>query len=291
MATWTDGPEYAPVERPGVFVEPDAAPLDAPAPEPRPEPAPAGAPAPSFQAVEAPPLEALAAPEPTRRDPQQPFDVASTPLTSWGEGPGPSADPTAPLMPVPVPAAPVALPYGAEPSFPDASPVPQVPQASAWGSAHAYPPPQTAPVPQAPPPPGAWPPPQQWTSQPPAVPTAPGIAQVVAAATPGVLICLALATFIAPLSIPLMMVASVLATRIRYRRLVLQRWFSTAVSLSFVAGLVTVFTSRRAFDVFWWWDAANSWGRLAAGALAVLVLVMVWDALRKQEPPEEPTVR
>lgn len=88
MATWEDGPEYAPRERPAGFDAPAVAPLDV-AP-PRTDPS-AGAPviAPEFHQEHAqPPLAAYAPETGPERDPQQAFAVASATLTddtnAWG---------------------------------------------------------------------------------------------------------------------------------------------------------------------------------------------------------------
>jgi hypothetical protein len=90
MATWRDGPAYAPKERPVGFAQPSAAfslapPPAAPAPPPAPLAPPLGFQAP---ATSLPPLASLAArPEPGR-DPTRAFDVVTTVITqpgsAWG---------------------------------------------------------------------------------------------------------------------------------------------------------------------------------------------------------------
>lgn len=92
MATWEDGPEYAPVERPAGFDSPEVAPLDI-AP-PRPDPS-AGAPlvAPEFHQEQVlAPLSAYAPDPGEERDPHAAFAVVTSTMT----GPGPAAAPGQP---------------------------------------------------------------------------------------------------------------------------------------------------------------------------------------------------
>ena len=89
MATWEDGPEYAPVEWPTGFVAPDASPLSTAAPVADPS---AGAPAePPARFDEphdpVPPLASLVPTTAPTRDPAEPFQVASAVVTAgsaWG---------------------------------------------------------------------------------------------------------------------------------------------------------------------------------------------------------------
>jgi len=88
MATWEDGPEYAPVERPSQFENPDVAPLST-APPVQQMAALAPKDRPAFADPTAPvaPLAALHPIVEAGRDPQAPFDVASSTMTSdsaWG---------------------------------------------------------------------------------------------------------------------------------------------------------------------------------------------------------------
>ncbi|GAB3622916.1 hypothetical protein GCM10027418_09980 [Mariniluteicoccus endophyticus] len=88
MATWEDGPEYAPAQRPDAFRSPAAPPLDVAPPRPRPS-ADAPRALPVFrQDRPAPPLESLAPRGDDPRDPHQEFEVASSTLTepdsAWG---------------------------------------------------------------------------------------------------------------------------------------------------------------------------------------------------------------
>ncbi len=118
MATWLDGPEYAPRERPAEFAAPRAPRLGtAPA---RPCPS-SGAPhiAPSDYRQEQPvaPLSNHSAPEAEYRDPHEAFAVARNVMTA-GEAPTPQ--PTDPRQPL---SAATGVDHGRQPS--------------AWGAAHA----------------------------------------------------------------------------------------------------------------------------------------------------------
>ncbi|MDR1450250.1 MAG: hypothetical protein LBI84_08650, partial [Propionibacteriaceae bacterium] len=138
MATWRDGPAYAPRERPFGFAAPaDGVSLAPPAALPPAPPPPAEAPE-SFRAPDGPlpPLSHATVPPPAR-NPQDAFDVATSTLTSasaWSSvhrqdggaaGPGPvwAADqpwqsPYAPLTapaPVPFPAPSAPQPFGPGP--------------------------------------------------------------------------------------------------------------------------------------------------------------------------------
>lgn len=86
MADWTDGSEYAPLERPAGFASPRAAALAVA--ESTPHPADGQPPQPPREFVVTgaqPPLEALVPLPPDPRDPATPFDVSGDPVESaWG---------------------------------------------------------------------------------------------------------------------------------------------------------------------------------------------------------------
>ena len=160
MATWEDGPEYAPLERPEAFAEPAVATVGLQATPPPPSAAPAPVERPVF-ADPTQPVPALATlvPEPpAARNPEQPFDVVSSVMTAdtsaWASahwtgrgsaGPqAPTAVPAAaPPPPGPngsdpgsglangqrVPAAPSFPPPAGAPSFPPAAGAPSFPPA------------------------------------------------------------------------------------------------------------------------------------------------------------------
>lgn len=84
MATWEDGPEYAPLERPDEFADPSAGTvgLEPPPAVPAPPPAPIERPAFGDPGQPVPPLASLVPVPPAQRDPQQPFDVATSLVTA-----------------------------------------------------------------------------------------------------------------------------------------------------------------------------------------------------------------
>ena len=107
-------------------------------------------------------------------------------------------------------------------------------------------------------------------------------------ATPGVLIPLGIGAILSPVAIPLLLVASVLATRIRFRRPVVARAFNLLIGLTMTLGLVTSFGERGSFDLFAWYDASAGWAQLACLALFVAVPLIVGEGLRRGERPTSP---
>lgn len=138
MATWKDGPEYAPTHRPDGFATPEVEPLDAAPPA---EPITPGAiPPPSqFQDVQVPPLTQVGHDAAPSRSPQQPFDVASASLTSAATLPDGNRDPRAPFN-VAASSMTAQAPSQLPPPPPDAKPLSQGP---------------TPPAPTQPPPPAS----------------------------------------------------------------------------------------------------------------------------------------
>lgn len=119
MATWEDGPEYAPLERPDGFSYPDVPPLEQ---APRQQPVPTGAPLeqPQFRVATnpGPPLDSLVPTVTDRRDPNEPFNVLESTMTAntsawagahWSQGQG-NADAVSPQWGPPTPGIPAAQP-------------------------------------------------------------------------------------------------------------------------------------------------------------------------------------
>lgn len=314
MASWTDGPEYAPLARPEVFVAPDAAPLPTEPPPPASPSEPDLRPTPGFTADAAGvALASLAPPAPPKRDPREPFDVASTPVTSWApptsfdaappDGVPPGAVPPSALPPGVVP--PGVLPPGAPVDGPPPG-LPHAPTPSAWGAAHAsttgphpgavrtphQPFPAAAPQPtqHLPGPSSTWLPPHApapW--EPPPGPPAlrpVTLADMARAVTPGVLICLVVGGLVPVLALPLYVVASVLAQRIDHRRERIARAFSIGVFLILAAGLVSTLLAYGSWDPFRWYDAILGWAGLACWVMVAFTLLTVGDALRRGERPD-----
>lgn len=121
MATWEDGPEYAPLERPDEFADPSAATVGLAAPPQVPPPPPAPTERPVFDdpGRPVPSLASLVPAPPAERDPQLPFDVATSLVTAessawasthWAGPPSPGQPPAAPVA-----TGPTAVPYGQHP--------------------------------------------------------------------------------------------------------------------------------------------------------------------------------
>lgn len=342
MAHWTDGPEYAPHERPDVFVAPEAADLAGPVQDATPTaPAPADQGMPDYaDPTAAVPLEGLAPPVTDVRDPHEPFDVASTPMAGWSPT---STLPTNPLVAVGGPAsgAPTAAPSPLAPPPHAASPPPALDAApprpqmgpdgfpvvapqGGWGAVHGphgprpqeqwapgrpFPATEAPPTSHVPGPPPVWPPqqpqppgfgqqPAPWPGQQPHPgqqpwqPGGPGfqpvsIAAMAKGATPGVLICLGLGALVQPLALALLIVASVLASRIRYRTTTIARLFTVSIGAVMALGLVTMVIGRGSFDPFAWYEASAGWAGLANLILVVATPLIVGEALRRGEPPQD----
>lgn len=288
MATWTDGPEYAPLARPEAFVEPDVAPLSAEPDAAAPPVTLDARPVPEFAPAEhGVPLDRLAPSAAAPRDPREPFEVVSTPMTAW-QPPVPD-DATAHATIPPSGGTPGAA-SGQEPRpamGPDG--FPRLDTGSAWRSAHASTtqPPAPAPwTPQQPFHPSAWPPPQ---AAPPAhrgQPRTVGLTEIAMAVTPGVLICLGVGATVTPLSLPLYLVAMALASRVAYRRAAIARAFSIGLFAVLALGLVTMIWSQGTFDVFGWYTASMDWARWANVAMALHALISVSQAMHKGEEPD-----
>ena len=274
MATWEDGPEYAPLERPAEFTSPAAAPLDEASPVVvGATPAPIARPQFSDPPGHVAPLSTLVPVVEDPRDPQLPFAVATTNLTSgsaWGSAHGGLPSP-APLQPAPAQPALPATAYSL------ASPAPAVP-ADSW--------PAAAPVPGGypPPAPGAFPAPgtPQWFGpgpyggHPPA--TRVDARQVLEGATPGLLIVLGVGALIFVLSPVLLAVAFSLRSRVRVAQQQVSRALGIAVGLMSFFGFVGL--SRLQLGFSEWWSFVGVWSLLLCWATLVTVWVLVYRGLK-----------
>jgi hypothetical protein len=93
MATWEDGPEYAPLERPEEFTSPAVEPLDLAPPPPVPAALPAQRPVFTDPSDPVAPLAALVPAPADDRDPQQPFAVRAAPRHAASRGTALSVEP------------------------------------------------------------------------------------------------------------------------------------------------------------------------------------------------------
>jgi hypothetical protein len=287
MATWEDGPEYAPLERPAEFASPAAKPLDeAPPVVAAVESAPLQRP--QFRDPSAPvaPLSTLVPVVQDPRDPQLPFDVVTTNLTSgsaWGSAHGglPPAGPVSPAAMRPAPAAlPAAyapeslLPLAADPAdpWPVAAPVP------------GYPPPVRGTFPS----PGTaeWFGPGPYGERPP--PPRVDARQVLEAATPGLLIVLGVGALIFVLSPVLLAVAFSLRSRVRVAQQQVRRALGIALGLMIFFAFVGLSGQPLGFSE--WWSFVGFWSLLRCWASLVTVGVLVYRGLRggSAAPPSYP---
>lgn len=266
MATWQDGPEYAPLARPSAFVAPVAVPLEAPAPSA--EPALVGTASaipvgvaelePSFVPPEqpTPDLRALVPSAAPGRNPNLPFESATTPLTSAVEAPtsrsplepfdtgGPSLTGYLPPQPVLQPAAQV-------------NPGP-LPMSMA----------------------------QQWAPPAPSTrvsgPRPVAVGQIWQATTGWVLVPLLIGMFVNPIAPVCLLVAAVSTAQVRYRRAIVRRAYQIAgVGVVGISLLVATMDDSSDF-----WTLVAVLSQVACWVLAVFTPGIVGAALRNGDPPE-----
>lgn len=263
MATWEDGPEYAPLERPADFAVPPGAPLDAAPAAPQ---LAAGAPRdrPLFADPPVPvaPLAALVPDVKDPRDPQLPFEVASSNMTSnsaWGA--------LQPSLQAPQPDANL-LGGGPAPFA-----VPDIPE----GPTSGYPAPGTpdwfAPSPYDPPQP----------------PTPVTLKQVLNAATPGLCICLVIGGLIFVLSPIMLAIAFGLASRVSAARPAVRKAFTFAVAAVGFIAVIAALTNLTGFAD--WWDLVGAWALFFCWVMLAVTTGLIYRALKQQgsPPPHRPT--
>jgi hypothetical protein len=272
VATWEDGPEYAPLERPQYYADAPLPPLEQAPEVARPAD---GLPAsrPRFDQPSAPvaPLATLVPEPPDERDPSRPFDIVTTTLTSestWGAaGVAPGSQPFRTTAAPGAPAASVA-------------PLPVLDQApAALAQPGAQPDPYAYPSPGTPgwfaPPPAAYGEQQQ--------PGRVDARRVVEAATPGLCICLALGGLIYVLA-PIMLVLAVfLSTRVQVAPRALRTAFRVAAGAVGFFAVIGLF--RSVFDGDPWWRFVAGWSAGICWIMLGVLLLVVWQALRRPQPP------
>ncbi len=283
MATWEDGPEYAPLERPADFAMPPGALLDV-VPPVQVTPtalAPKSRPVFADPSVPVAPLATLVPDVQDPRDPQRPFEVASSSLTSdsaWGAlqpsllAPPPDASPAG-GTPEPFAApTPAAGPWGPAPGGPSWPPpeqplVPQVPE----GTASGYPAPGTP----------DWFGPSPSESAPPR--TAVTFRKVLDAATPGLCICLVIGGLIVMLSPIMLGLAFGLTSRVIVAKESVRRAFTIAVSLVGLIAVVAALSNQTGFTD--WWNLVGKWSLFFCWALLVATLGLIYRAHTQPDSP------
>lgn len=253
MASWQDGPEYAPLARPAAFVMPDAEPLQIdPAPARPAEPVPADEPRFAAPAQDQPALAALAPSAAPGRNPNLPFVSQSTPLTS--------TEARLPTQPFGV--------VGAQISGYLAPPVAQAPL-------HVNPAPFAAPGTPA------------WFAPPgaaaPREPRRVGARQLLAGVTPGVAITMAIGMLFSWAAPFTLVIAFVLSSRIGYRREAVHRtWQLTGFAL---LGIAMVTLTAVGNDLEALFAALAGTCQFASWVVAVALVSIVASALHAGEQP------
>lgn len=261
MATWMDGPEYAPLERPTGFVDvPHPQLPDADPPPAAPDPAPAAQPAFSPPAKSTD-LATIGPPQADLRDPHAPFEVTVAAVTSWSGKPGEGGEgtewtPDQPLAPASDPQLVTLPPPLGMPVLPTAQAQPYpAPGTPAWfGPSHEQPQPTSHAV---------------------------SLRNLVDAVTVPALILLLLGVFIHSLSLLLLVVGLVAANRIAYRR----QQVTVVVGLTVGAILlVAVVLIAGGADIYSFFEDVSTTAQvLSAGALIALI-VICQRALAHREP-------
>jgi hypothetical protein len=266
MASWEDGPEYAPLVRPDAFTEPTTSPLSvAPAHLQPAASAPKQRPAFDDPSEPVAPLSSLVPPVEDPRDPALPFEVVTTTLTSadsaWGAAHW--APPTGP------PATPWASPVATPSPSPWPAPTePLVPQVGPASAANGFPAPGTA----------AWftpPAPPQPTPS-----TTVTAKDVLDAVTPGVYISLAIGGLVYVLSPIMLLMAFALSSRMQVARPSTRRNFITAFGVLGFLALAGMLNSPSSFGE--WWSFVGAWGLLLCWLVLLATSLVVYRDLRRR---------
>jgi hypothetical protein len=278
MATWEDGPEYAPIERPDGFAQPPVSPLENPPPfeqmaalAPKDRPAFTDPPAPVA------PLESLVPPVESPRDPAIPFAVVSSTVTNasawgaahWSPPTGPPAGTWAP--PGTNGSAAAAPPAGGSPWPPPTEPL--VPLSGPPQNVSGFPAPGTA----------GWFAPAPYGQQPPA--RAVDFSQVSAAATPGVLICLLVGGFFYLISPIMLGVAFALSGRVKAATTTVRRALLISVVVLGVLALVGALTIDTGFGD--WWAFVGGCALIICWLMLGAVLLLVYRGLKSPGGPQQ----
>jgi hypothetical protein len=266
MATWEDGPEYAPLERPADFAQAAVAPLSiAPPVQQMAALAPKDRPAFDQPPVPLTPLATLVPIAEETRDPQVPFAVVSSTMTSdsawgavhWGA-------PTAPPAGYPIPA-----------SVPGPSqPLPSL-------RTQPVPPDNRFPTPGTP----GWFGPGPYGEQPPAPPQV-GPKAVWDAAMPGMCICLAVGGLVYVVAPILFAIALGLSRSVKVARDHVRRAFAAGAALLGMVGVVAALTNDEGFPQ--WWTLVGGWSVAVCWGVLLTTLVLVYRGLRNGQQPSQP---
>lgn len=284
MATWEDGPEYAPFQRPEGFTVPEAPPLSMAPPVAHPA---AGAPPirPRFADPAQPvaPLETLVPRPDDERDPAVPFQVVTSAATAadsawsaahWSKPDGGWGPPSATMAPV-----------AYDPTIPLAQHHPPAPT-SGFPAVAGGPLPSTQVDPYGSPSPSGFPAPgsTEWFAPPPSAMARPvqraDATTVIKTVTPAVLITLGLGAIIPPLAPLTLGVAFALGTRIRTAQAAVRKVFLTGLGVLAFFALIGAMTNGDSIGD--WWAFVGLWALLISWIVGIVLLVVVYRALKSQ---------
>ena len=271
MASWQDGPEYAPQERPAAFVVPPAPPLTDPTPAADaaaapPEGEPSFTPPSSAQ----PDLAALVPSAAPGRNPNLPFEVVTATVTSaggWATSPVAAGQPEIaqrmPTQPFNAPGPPLSGYLPVQPTVapnarvnPAPFPAPGTPQ---WFA----PPPETR-VPDAPP--------------------SVTIGQIWTATTAGVMVPLIVGSLFNWFSILMLALSFALSARIAYRHDAVRRSYIGALIVVGVLGMMSMLSVGYSSDLLF--QSLSDGAQFACVVLFFVIGLIVGAALRAGERPD-----
>jgi hypothetical protein len=270
MATWEDGPEYAPIERPSDFQTPDAPPLNSAEPYLQAAAwAPKGRPIFDNPAAPVAPLSSLVPVQREEpRDPQKPFAVVTSTMTSdsaWG-----AVHWAAPAGPPAVPSAAGSLRNAAGVPYPPPDQPITVHAPATTGSA-PFPAPGT---------PG-WFSPPPYAQPPQSTPTV-SARSVIDAATPGLCMCLIIGGLVYVLSPILLCVSVGLAGRVKVATAEIRRAHIFGIVLLAILGFLGTLMIDTGFGD--WWQFVGKWGLLISWILLAGTLGTIYLRLKSQTP-------
>ena len=261
MATWEDGPEYAPAERPSDFASAAAAPLPMAPPVPQ-MAAYAPKARPLFEQPSAPvaPLTTLVPPVAEQRDPQAAFEVASSTMTAeatagawgavhWGAPTGPPVSPFPPG-----PQQPLAL-RSSSPASAGAFPAPGTPE---WFGPGPY-------------------------ANPPAAPVPVGAKQVLNAATPGLCICLLIGALLYVIAPIMLGVCLGLTSRVTVAKDAVRKAFWVGVTVLAFVAVIAALVNLGGFAE--WWGVVGRWALAICWVMLIATVALVYRGLRAGPPP------
>ncbi len=275
MATWEDGPEYAPLTPPDAFTGPSTDPLSvAPPHEQVAAVAPKERPAFTDPSEPVAPLVNLVPPVEQKRDPAVPFEVVSTALTSysaWG-----AAHWTPPASaPIGLAASPLVQPPSEQQSAPWPPPTePMLPVAGPAQSTNGFPVPGTA----------GWFTPAPYR-QPPTGPPV-NARLVLETTTPGVCICLVVGGLIYVISPIMLAVAFGLSSRIHVAAERIRQTFLTALTVLAVFAVLGALSDAASFGD--WWNFVGVWSLIICWITLLVVVVLVYRELKQRPDAGQP---